>query len=168
METGETQPLLFKARGSLSATAAVWFAALMYYILKGLGIILLMGENDDFVDLAFLVVGISPVFVYLLAAVIYALAATLSWDTSAVILGIRRMFYVHLGWFMLCISFWAACFVLPRRSIFGEFIKSFIDSFDRQSANLMFTAFPFTLLAILVYSVLLEKPEAPGHSNIQP
>ena len=168
MEYGKPRPIPFKASGSLSATAAIWLAAMMYYSLKGFGIILLMGENDEFVDLAFLVVGISPVFVYLLAAVIYALVATMSWDTSPVILGIRRMFYIHLGWFMLCILFWAACFVLPRRSIFVEFIKSIIDSFDRQSANLMFTVFPFTLLAILVYSVLLEKPEPPGHSNIQP
>ena len=70
MESGKPRPIPFKASGSLSATAAIWLAAMMYYSLKGFGIILLMGENDEFVDLAFLVVGISPVFVYLLAAVI--------------------------------------------------------------------------------------------------
>ena len=70
---------------------AVWIAVLLFYSLKGLGIILLIQESDH-PDLPFLLVGISPVFVYLLSAVIYALFAMLSRDTAPVILGIRRMF----------------------------------------------------------------------------
>ena len=163
-----TQRTPFESRRSHGAAAVIWLAALFYYSLKGLGIGFLRVDDADYFDVPFLLVGISPVFVYLLAAVIYALFATLSWDTTPVILGIRRMFYVHIGWFSLCLLFWLACFYLPPRSTFAEFIKPSIESFDKQSANMMFTAFPFTLLAILIYSALLEKPEPLGHSNVQP